>query len=294
MRIEDALRRRAAEVDRALEALLAGQEGAIEPRLLEGMRYSLLGGGKRIRPFLAVAAAEAVGAPVARAMPFACAVEMVHAYSLVHDDLPAMDDDPVRRGRPSSHVVFGEGIAILVGDALLTEAFDVMSRQEGMDAGVVVASIGELAGAAGSRGMVGGQTADLLAEGGGAGIGEVQSIHRRKTGALIRASVRIGARVGGASTAELDRLGAYGEAVGWAFQIADDLLDETATEEVVGRATGRDRDRGKSTVPSVLGLDEARSHLQAARDEALRALEGFDERADPLRDLARFVADRAL
>lgn len=294
MKIEEALRRRAADVDRALGEVLAGRDGEIEPRLLEGMRYSLLGGGKRIRPFLAIAAAEALGAPVGRIMPFACAIEMVHAYSLVHDDLPAMDDDPVRRGRPSSHVVFGEGIAILVGDALLTEAFDVMSRQHDVDATVVVSSIGELADAAGPRGMVGGQTADLLAEGHHANIEQVQSIHRRKTGALIRAAVRIGARVGGASAAGLDRFGAYGESVGWAFQVADDLLDETATAEVVGRATGRDREREKSTVPAVTGLDGARQRLREARDESLRALEGFDERADPLRELARFVAGRAL
>ncbi|MGH7819771.1 MAG: polyprenyl synthetase family protein [Candidatus Binatia bacterium] len=295
MTIERELRERAERVDVALERLLADVTDAVEPRLLESMRYSLLTGGKRIRPILVLAAAELAGGDAGRVMPFACAVEMVHTYSLVHDDLPAMDDDPVRRGRPSNHVVFGDGIAILAGDALLTEAFAVMSRAAGsFPAERVVAAIAELALASGAQGMIGGQTADLLAEGAVAALERIESIHRRKTGALLRAAIRIGAILGGADAELLSRLTRYAERIGLAFQVADDLLDETGRTEATGKAARRDRELGKSTYPSVLGVEEARAALRRLLDEAMVAVDGLGERAELLRVIARTIVSRAL
>ena len=300
MRIEEYLQERAALVERALAKILGElgeRQGGTEPRLLEAMEYSLASPGKRIRPILALAAAEAVGAPIAPVLPFACAIEMVHTYSLIHDDLPAMDDDDMRRGRPANHKVFGDGIAILAGDALLTEAFALMSRESaaaGPPAEQRLAAIQELAAAAGAGGMVGGQTADLLAEGAAAEIGEVESIHRRKTGALLRASVRIGALIGGASTEASTALSRYGESIGFAFQVADDVLDEIGDTEATGKSSRRDRARGKSTVPGLLGVERSRSLLRDLLDRGLGALSGFGTNADPLREIARIIVARAL
>jgi geranylgeranyl diphosphate synthase, type II len=215
----------------------------------------------------------------------------------VHDDLPAMDDDPVRRGRPSNHVAFGEATAILAGDGLLTEAFAVMAR-EGLRLGlapeVVSRAVLELALAAGAEGMVGGQMADILAEGTNAGIEQVLSIHRRKTGALLRGAVRIGAIVGGASEGELDALTVFGERVGLAFQVADDLLDEIGATAATGKAAQRDRERGKSTVATALGIEPARRRLAGLLDEALGAVAAFGDDAEPLRRIASGVLRRAL
>lgn len=297
MKIDVYLSERSRLVERALERWLAEVASSVEPRLLEAMRYSLLSGGKRVRPILLLAAAEAAGGEVEPSLPFACAVEMVHTYSLIHDDLPAMDDDPVRRGRPSSHVAFGEGTAILAGDALLTEAFAVMSRS--VDRAEVppsraLAAIAELAVAAGAQGMVGGQTADILAEGQAAELARVESIHRRKTGALLRAAIRMGAIVADAEAAALERLTAYGDRIGLAFQIADDLLDETGNTFATGKAAQRDRERHKSTYPSALGVEAARALLRDTLDAGLAALAGFDDRAEALRAIARYVVARAL
>ncbi|MBI2962535.1 MAG: polyprenyl synthetase family protein [Deltaproteobacteria bacterium] len=295
MKIEEYLRSRAAEVDAALVELIGEYRPKVEPKLLEAMEYSLVSPGKRIRPILVLAAAEAVGAEARPLLPFACAAEMVHAYSLVHDDLPAMDDDDLRRGRPTNHKVFGEGIAILAGDGLLTEAFAVMSRDRAAPpVERRLAAIRELAAAAGAEGMVGGQTADVLAEGRAADLPEVESIHRRKTGALLRACVRIGALLGGADAASLERLSRYGETIGLAFQVADDLLDEIGDTRATGKQAQRDRARGKATVPALLGVERARGLLRELRARSLADLDGFGPNADPLRGIARTVVDRAL
>ena len=297
MTTEDRLAGYARLTERALGDLLSDPGGRIEPRLGEAMRYSLLSGGKRLRPALVLAAAEAAGGAAEPALPFACAVEMVHTYSLIHDDLPAMDDDPVRRGKPSSHVKFGDAVAILAGDALLTDAFGVIARG-GATAGLApertLAAVAELAGAAGAEGMVGGQTADVLAEGEGADAARVESIHRRKTGALLRAAVRLGGLAAGAAAGDLERLTRYGEAIGLAFQIADDVLDETGNVEATGKGTPRDRERGKSTYPTAIGLEASRARLRVLLDEALDAIAPFGERAAGLRTIARMVVERAL
>lgn len=297
MKIDEYLSARAGEIDAAIADLLASYRGTVEPRLLEAMSYSLTSPGKRIRPILVLAAAEAVGGDRAPLRPYACALEMVHAYSLVHDDLPAMDDDDLRRGRPTNHKVFGEGMAILAGDALLTEAFAVMSgsRSGGaLPAERRLEAIRDLAVAAGAEGMVGGQAGDILAENVAADLPLVESIHRRKTGALLRAAVRIGAQLGGADASALERLSAFGDAIGLAFQVADDLLDETGDTKATGKSAQRDRARGKSTYPSVLGVDGARALLRGLLDRALGALAGFGAEAEALREIARLIVVRAL
>jgi geranylgeranyl diphosphate synthase type II len=272
-----------------------GEPAAGDGGLGEAIRYSLLDGGKRIRPALLLAAGEAVGGAAADLLPFACAVEMIHCYSLIHDDLPAMDDDDLRRGRPTSHVRFGEGVAILAGDALLTEAFHVMCATAASAARprAAIRAAAEIAAAAGVAGMVGGQAADLAAEGGTRSLAEVESIHRRKTGALIVAAVRAGALLAEADEAALARLSTYAERVGLAFQVADDVLDRVGTTAQTGKHQGRDRERGKQTYPLLLGVGAARDYARRLLAEALAELGGFDARAEPLRDLARFVVGRA-
>ena len=295
MAIDEYLRRRAAQVDAALAAWIGDRRGRVEPKLLEAMEYSLVSPGKRMRPVLVLAAAEAAGADPTPFLPFACAVEMVHAYSLIHDDLPAMDDDDLRRGRPTNHKVFGEAMAILAGDGLLTEAFALISAgASAVPAERRLAAAAELAVAAGAEGMVGGQAADVLAEGGKAELALVESIHRRKTGALLRASVRIGALACGADPPTLDRLSRYGETIGLAFQVADDVLDEIGDPETTGKTGRRDRELGKATVPGVLGIARARELLRELLARALDAIEDLGDPANPLRDLARRIVGRAL
>ncbi len=274
---------------RLVERALAARFPPDRTRLRRAMRYSLLAGGKRVRPILALAAGEVCGAPPRLVLPFACAVEMIHTYSLVHDDLPAMDDDDLRRGKPTSHRVWGEGLAILVGDALLTEAFRAMADARGVPAPRALRAVGEVAAAAGEAGMVGGQALDLAAEGSRASLRRVRGIHRRKTGALLRSAVRVGALVAGADTPTLRRLTAYGEHLGLGFQIADDILDAAGGPETDGRT---DRELGKATYPGVLGLAGARAAAARERDAALAALRGL-VRAEPLRALAAYVVARA-
>ena len=264
-------------------------------RLTEAIRYSLLGGGKRLRPVLALAACEAVGGDAGAVMPVACALEMIHTYSLVHDDLPSMDDDALRRGRPTAHVAFGEGLAVLAGDALLTEAFSQLARaaEGARHPRRMLQAAREIADAAGARGMVGGQAADLAAEGATADLALVEFIHVRKTGALLLASVRAGGLVGGASAAQLRALTRYGECLGLAFQIADDILDVEAPTARTGKSEGRDGQRRKATFPAVLGLPAAKTRAHELRDGALAALRRLPEAADPLRALVRFIVERA-
>jgi len=283
-------------VDRTLRQVLSPHEAP--PRTLDkAMRYSLFSGGKRIRPILALASGEAVGGPIARVLPFACALEMIHSYSLVHDDLPAMDDDDLRRGKPTNHVVFGEGMAILAGDGLLTEAFRVMAEgalQRGLDRNAALHAIREVAAGAGAAGMVGGQVADLEAESKKPTRTLVEYIHTRKTAALLRAAVRVGALVGGARRGQFTRLDRYGAAVGLAFQVADDILDVEGGTEKTGKRAGRDAELHKVTYPAAVGMDKAKRRARALLDEALDAVKPLGPPAEPLRQIARFVVERAV
>lgn len=261
-------------------------------RLREAMAYSLLGGGKRLRPLLVLLACKGCGGEVEAALPAACAVEMVHTYSLVHDDLPAMDDDELRRGRPTNHVQFDEATAILAGDGLLTLAFEILARD--VDPPDVAAGCcGDLAEAAGAAGMVGGQMADLEAENLGATtVEELEAVHRRKTGRLFGAALSMGGRIAGTETAVLDGLATYGKCVGLAFQIVDDLLDIGGEESKMGKAVRKDADHGKLTYPGLLGEAASREKARGLIEEACRAVEPLGEGARPLIALAQFVLER--
>lgn len=287
-------RRIDAELSRQLDALAGAP-----PQLLEAMRYSLLAPGKRLRPLLVLLASEAVGGAVEPALPAAAAVEMVHAYSLVHDDLPGMDDDDLRRGRPTCHKQFDEATAILVGDGLLTLAFQVLAEQLQPPA-VAAVCCAELARGAGAAGMVGGQMDDLLAEKQASGdLALLESIHRRKTGALFRAAVRIGALIGlkpaspMGATLELPALTAYADHLGLAFQIADDLLDAEGDEAEAGKRVGKDAGRGKLTYPGLLGAQESRRRLETQTAAAVAALAPLGEGAAKLRGLVQSISARS-
>ncbi|MBF0425546.1 MAG: polyprenyl synthetase family protein [Magnetococcales bacterium] len=263
-------------------------------RLHAAMRYSVMAGGKRLRPVLALAAAEAVGGETARVLPFACAMECIHTYSLIHDDLPAMDDDDMRRGWPTCHKKFDEATAILAGDALLTFAFELLATQPapGVAPDCLLEVIAQLARAAGVAGMVGGQMFDLEAENRQVDTVELQNIHIHKTGALIRMACVGGARLAGGTPEQLKRLKRYGEAIGLAFQITDDILDEVGDSQIMGKNTGSDRNKSKATYPFLVGLGQARTEAELLVEEALKSLETFPAAADPLRELARFTVSR--
>jgi len=282
-------------VDEALEKLLPmADEHPIS--LHTSMRYSVFAGGKRIRPVLMLAACEAVGGDIDLAMPAACAMEMIHTYSLIHDDLPAMDDDDFRRGNPTNHKVFGEAVAILAGDALLTQAFITMSNAAyaaRVPAPVLLAVVNEIGLCAGSHGMVGGQVVDMESEGKhDIDLPTVQYIHTHKTGALIKASVKAGALLGAADEKGLAALTKYGEVVGLAFQIADDILDIEGTTEQIGKDAGSDEARGKATYPAVVGLPDSKKRAAELVEMAIDSLAGFDEKAEPLREIARYIVSR--
>ena len=264
--------------------------------LAEAISYALLGPGKRLRPQLVLMAAEACGGAPDAAMPAACAVEMVHAYSLVHDDLPAMDDDDLRRGRPTCHRVFGEAVAILAGDALLARAFQVLASEIRPPA-TAARCCDVLGRAAGASALVGGQAADLqlAANSDQSEVGELQeleAIHRRKTGALFVASLELGGIVAQATPQQLEALALFGRNLGLAFQITDDLLDVAGTQAIVGKRVAKDADRGKLTFPGLLGVDESRRRAEALVGEARAMIELFGPPAEPLRALARFVLTR--
>lgn len=264
--------------------------------LHKAMRYSTFAGGKRVRPVLLLAACEAFGGELSAALPAACAMEMIHTYSLIHDDLPAMDNDDFRRGNPTNHKVFGEAVAILAGDALLTQAFILLSSPffaSNMPHDRILAVIHEVASAAGSRGMVGGQVVDMESEGvKDLDIPTVQFIHTHKTGALIKASVKCGAILAGADERQIAAITRYGEAIGLAFQIADDILDIEGTTAEIGKDAGSDQARGKATYPSVIGLNESRKRAAELLEIALDAISAFDDKAEPLREIARFILAR--
>jgi geranylgeranyl diphosphate synthase type II len=282
-------------VDVALDRALP-PESAWPATIHRAVRYSLFAGGKRIRPVLVLAAGEAVGGAREELMPLACAVEMVHTYSLVHDDLPAMDDDDLRRGQPTSHKVFGEAIAILAGDALLTRAFHLLAEvpEAWEDARVrrrlrAAAVLGE---ACGTTGLIGGQVMDLESEGRAIGADDLECLHRAKTGALLSACVRGGAILGGAGTTDLERLSRYASAIGLAFQVVDDVLDATEDAQRLGKTAGKDEAARKATYVSVHGLDEARALAAALRQEALEAIAPLGPRGELLAAIARLIVDR--
>jgi len=287
------MKARAAAVDVALDRYLPAESEPPET-LHRAMRYSVFAGGKRLRPVLVFAGAEAVGGGMNDVMPTACAVELIHTYSLVHDDLPAMDDDDFRRGVPTNHRVFGEAMAILAGDALLTLAFRlaVEPGRPGMDPGRLRDALADIADAAGHAGMVGGQVVDLLSEGKQVGPDVVDYIHARKTGALIRTSLRVGARLCGATTAQIDALSAAGAALGLAFQIVDDILDVVSSSAELGKTAGKDQAQEKATYPAVHGLDASRAHARKLIEEAEAALADLGPRAEPIRALGRFILER--
>ncbi|MBL8805490.1 MAG: polyprenyl synthetase family protein [Rhodospirillales bacterium] len=290
--VEVALSANAARVETALGAFLPEGEG-YEAALHAAMRYATLGGGKRIRPFLVMESSGLFGVDEACALRVACAVELVHCYSLVHDDLPAMDDDDLRRGRPTVHKAFDEATAILAGDALLTRAFEVLAQPlTHGDAGVRADLVLALAMASGAEGMCGGQMMDLAAEGESLDIGAITRLQRLKTGALIGFAAQSGAILGKAPAHMRHTLVAFAHDLGLAFQIADDLIDVEGSAEVAGKATGKDEARGKATFVSILGVERARSQARLLADQATRHLDIFDSKADRLRQLAHWVVQR--
>jgi geranylgeranyl diphosphate synthase, type II len=285
--------RRSEEVNEWLECFVPSE--SVEPRQLHrAMRYSLLGGGKRLRPILVLAAGEAFGAATDDLMPAACAMEMIHTYSLIHDDLPAMDDDDLRRGRPACHKVFGEAVAILAGDALLTQAFRVLSSDAaGRDPARQVRVIREVATAAGTvDALIGGQMTDIESEGREVDAATLEYIHRSKTGAMIRASIVVGAILAGASEEQIAALGEYGERVGLAFQIADDLLDITSTSEELGKTAGKDAAAQKATYPSLHGVAASEAQARKLVDEAIEIVSRLGADAERLKEVARFIIAR--
>ena len=287
------LKDRAALIERALAGLVS-IHGGLEARLFEAMRYSLLDGGKRLRPILALASCEAVGGKIDDAMNFACAIEMIHTYSLVHDDLPSMDNDDLRHGKPANHKVYGDAIATLAGDALLTDAFGVIARSPlaATSPQVVLQIIAELSDAAGSGGMVAGQVVDLLGEGRTMNLEQLEYLHSKKTGALFLASVRGGGRLGHATEPQLESLTKYAQALGLSFQVIDDLLDVESSTEQMGKRTNKDQAAGKNTYPALMGIEQSRQLARDLESRANAALASFDHRAEPLRAIASFVVER--
>ena len=292
-----------------LKAYLDNKKGIVEKALAEfcpeshgpgadvisAMRYSLLAGGKRLRPILCMAGADTVGGDGQNVLPVACALEMIHTYSLIHDDLPAMDNDDLRRGKPTNHKVYGEATAILAGDGLLTEAFHLMTMSRFPDSGgarTLICVIRMIAEAAGYDGMVGGQAVDTRMEGKEAQLPLLDFIHSRKTGALITVSVRSGALLGGGEEDRIRAITRYGEKIGLAFQISDDILDIEGDSEKLGKAVGGDARKGKNTYPALVGLQRSKEIRIELIEAAVESLEPFDHRADPLRRIAGYIIER--
>jgi len=291
MELKDHLMQSAAAVDAALDRFLP--KAASRPATIhQAMRYAVFAGGKRLRPALCLAAAEACGGHIADAMPAACAVELMHTYSLVHDDLPSMDDDDLRRGRPTCHKVFGEGMAVLCGDALLTQAFVVIATTRGTKRHPASAFVAELAAAGDSRRLIGGQVMDLEGEGRRLTKRDLTRIHEAKTAALIIASLRLGGMSADATPAKLDALGRFGRCLGLAFQVIDDILDITQSTEVLGKTAGKDVAMEKTTYPAVIGLAASKREAARLTRAAMRALDPLGRRAARLRELALHLLQR--
>jgi geranylgeranyl diphosphate synthase type II len=284
---------RRALVEAALERWLPA-EHAPPSTVHQAMRYSVQAGGKRLRPILVIAGAEAVGGTAETVLPTACALELIHTYSLIHDDLPAMDDDDYRRGRPTNHKVYGEAIAILAGDALLTLAFKLVADTAAhvRDACVICDVVAEIAIAAGTAGMVGGQVVDIESEGRTVSAETLDYIHVHKTAALIRTSLRVGAMLGGARPDDLEAISTAGRSLGLAFQIVDDILDVEGSLEELGKTAGSDQRKGKATYPALHGLDASRQRARTLIEETKTALRRIGPRAEPIGALADYVLER--
>jgi len=291
MRVESYLTERRKLVEETLTQSLA--DDSIPVTLRKAMEYSLRAGGKRLRPILVIAGAEAVGGSAASVVPIASALEMIHTFSLVHDDLPAMDDDDLRRGKPTNHKVFGEATAILAGDGLLAEAFSVLSRvAHDSDPMLIIEVIRDIADATGARGMTGGQLIDMESVGAKLDETRLTHLHSMKTGRLITVSVTSGAKFCKAPASQVEALRRYGECIGLAFQIADDILDIEGSQEEIGKDVGSDMANNKATYPAIIGLEASRQKARMLVDRAVTALSIFDERADPLREIARYTIER--
>ncbi len=281
-------------IDQALRDFFPQPQGPAAT-VIRAMQYSLFAGGKRLRPILCLAGAEAVGGQSRALLPVACSLDLIHTYSLIHDDLPAMDNDDLRRGQPTNHKVFGEAMALLAGDGLLTEAFRLMTAMklpESIPAQALLRTIGLIAAAAGYQGMVGGQTVDIEYTGKKVDPSLLQFLHTRKTGALITAAVAAGAILGGGSEAQIRALTAYGESIGWAFQIADDILDVEGDSKLMGKGTGGDVRKQKITYPAVVGLEQSKKLKKELIAQAITALGPFGAGAEPLRHLANYIIER--
>lgn len=281
-------------IDQALKNFFPQPQGPAAT-VIRAMQYSLFAGGKRLRPILCLAGAEAVGGQSRALLPVACSLELIHTYSLIHDDLPAMDNDDLRRGQPTNHKVFGEAMALLAGDGLLTEAFRLMTEMKLADplpAQALLRTIGLIATAAGYQGMVGGQTVDIEYTGKKVDPSLLQFLHTRKTGALITAAVAAGAILGNGTEAEIRALTDYGESVGWAFQIADDILDVEGDSALMGKETGGDARKHKITYPAVVGLEQSKKLKKELIEQAITALGSFGPGAEPLRHLANYIIER--
>lgn len=293
--LKDYIEDKKSAIEEGLRKLWKGFDG-FPPSLYSSMEYSLFAGGKRIRPILVIAAAEAVGSNMEKVMPVALAIEMIHTYSLIHDDLPAMDNDDLRRGKPTNHKVFGEATAILAGDGLLTMAFTILSDRKLWDNDIssekILRIIHEIGIAAGPAGMVGGQQIDIESEGKELELTALEGLHRRKTGALIKVSVMAGGIAGKASEQELMSLTEYGEKIGLAFQICDDIIDVVGDIEETGKLTGKDKVQHKNTYPGLMGMEKSKILKQELLSSAIAAIDGFDEKADPLRWIASFIVTR--
>ncbi|MBW2251725.1 MAG: polyprenyl synthetase family protein [Deltaproteobacteria bacterium] len=268
---------------------------ASSSHIVKAMEYSLMAGGKRIRPILCLAATKAVGGNLESALPAACAIEMIHTYSLIHDDLPAMDDDELRRGKPTCHVAFDEATAILAGDALLTLAFQILSspvKIKESEALIWLNVIQVISSAAGYKGMIDGQMKDIISEGTSLSLDDLENMHALKTGALIEASIFSGAILGNGSQEQIKQLGIYAKNIGLAFQVTDDILNVEGNPAVMGKAVGTDKNRKKSTYPLIMGLNESKEFTTDIVNNALKSIEFFDNKADPLRAVARYLLKR--
>ena len=282
-------------VDEALQACLPEPEGPASD-VIKAMRYSLFAGGKRLRPILCLAGTESVGGIHTDSLSIACALEFIHTYSLIHDDMPVMDDDDFRRGKPTGHKVFGDAVALLAGDALLTEAFRLMATAHltvDITPQVLLKVIALISQAAGYRGMVGGQTVDIQSEGKRVDISLLKFIHTHKTGALISASVASGAMLGPANESQIEAIKTFGHNIGLAFQISDDILDIEGNSETMGKEAGVDERKGKITYPSLVGLSESKRIQSELADAAVESLQAFDHRAEPLRQIAMYIIERS-
>ena len=291
MNLKAYLRSRQKEIDRVLDRYLP--KASTKPATLhKAMRYSLFAGGKRLRPILCLAAAEACGGKIKNALPLACALECIHTYSLVHDDLPSMDNDDFRRGRPTCHKVFGDGIAVLAGDALLTIAFEIVSSAKPTSRYDMSILLRELAVAAGSQKLIAGQVADLEGEGQKIDMAGLRYIHENKTAAILTTSVRLGAMSANATAKELAAMTKFGRALGLAFQVIDDILDVTQTSEKLGKSAGKDVAAQKATYPAIIGLEKSRAEAKCLTKQAHSALSTFGAKGDTLHALANYLLER--